>query len=83
MCDNCATISISENLMQFDWTTHVEVDRRFIKNKLENKIIVQPFVRSKDQLAYIITNAVNGRSFKDVLYKLNICDPTIQVEVEC
>ena len=36
MCDNKATISISENPVQYDRTKHVEVDRHFIKEKLEH-----------------------------------------------
>ena len=43
---------------------HVEVDRHFIKEKLEAKIINTPFVRSKEQLAYILTKAVGLDNFK-------------------
>ncbi|XP_076959913.1 secreted RxLR effector protein 161-like [Bidens hawaiensis] len=35
MCDNKATIQISENPVQHDRTKHVEVDRNLIKEKLE------------------------------------------------
>ena len=45
-CDNKAAISISENPVQHDRTKHVEVDRHFIKEKLEGGIIELPFVRS-------------------------------------
>ena len=63
-CDNKATISISENPVQHDRTKHVEVDQHFIKEKLEAKIINIPFVRSKEQLAYILTKAVGLDNFK-------------------
>ena len=39
-----ATISISENPVQHDLTKHVKIDRHFIKEKLEKKIIRIPFV---------------------------------------
>nr|GEW32146.1 hypothetical protein [Tanacetum cinerariifolium] len=56
MCDNKATIQISENPVQHDRTKHVEVDRHFIKERLEAGIIKLPFVKSSDQLADILTN---------------------------
>ncbi|KAI4365615.1 hypothetical protein MLD38_021583 [Melastoma candidum] len=83
MCDNKAAISISENPVQHDRTKHVEVDRHFIKEKLEEGIVEFPFVRSEDQLADILTKAVRERVFQETLIKLGIGDPTIQLEGEC
>ena len=74
-CDNKAAISISENPVQHDRTKHVEVDRHFIKEKIEAKIVELPFVKSKDQLADILTKAVNSKSFREVLGKLSIGNP--------
>ncbi|XP_035838498.1 uncharacterized protein LOC110908724 isoform X1 [Helianthus annuus] len=83
MCDNTAAIQISENPVQHDRTKHVEVDRHFIKEKLEERIIELPYVSSKDQLADILTKAVNGNAFSSCLSKLSIGDPTTQLEGEC
>nr|GEV54460.1 hypothetical protein [Tanacetum cinerariifolium] len=55
MSDNKAAIQIPENPVQHDRTKHVEVDRHFIKEKLEVGIIKLPFVKSEDQLADILT----------------------------
>ena len=74
-CDNKVAISISKNPVQHDRTKHVEIDRHFIKEKLENKIINLPFIRSKDQLADIFTKAVSAEAFNTVLCKLGVCDP--------
>ena len=75
LCDNKAAISISENPVQHDRTKHVEVDRHFIKDTLEAKIVELPYVKSEDQLADILTKAVNSQSFRQVLDKLSIGNP--------
>ena len=73
-CDNKATIDISHNLIQHDRTKHVEVDRHFIKQNLEEKIIQFPFVKSEDQLADILAKAISSRTFNDSLDKLGAID---------
>ena len=82
-CDNKAAISILENPVQHDRTKHVEVDRHFIKEKIEDSNIELPFVRSEDQLANILTKVVTGKTFTLVLSKLSIDDPTAHLEEEC
>lgn len=42
--NNKATISIVHNSIQNDRTKHIEIDRYFIKEKLEEGIICTPFV---------------------------------------
>jgi hypothetical protein len=64
ICDNQASVSISNNPVQHDRTKHVEVDRHFIKEKFENQIISVPLVRSKDQLADILTKVVTAERSK-------------------
>jgi hypothetical protein len=73
-CDNKAAISISHNPVQHDRTKHVEVNRHFIKENLEAKIIRFPFVKSKDQLADILTKAVSSKDFYNSLGKLCMRD---------
>ncbi|CAL2255838.1 unnamed protein product [Prunus armeniaca] len=73
-CDNKATIDIAHNLVQHDRTKHVEVDKNFIKEKLEVKIIKVSFVKSEDQLADVLTKAVTCRVFHSSLSKLGIDD---------
>lgn len=46
-CDNKVTIDISHNPIQHDRTKHVEVDRHFIKEKLDGNIIQFLFMKSK------------------------------------
>jgi len=73
-CDNKSAIEISHNPVQHDRTKHVEVDRHFIKQNLETKIIQFPFVKSEDQLTDILTKVVCSRNFYNSLDKLGIRD---------
>ncbi|RVW70143.1 Copia protein [Vitis vinifera] len=62
-CDNKATCDIAHNPVQHDRTKHVEVDRFFIKEKLDDKIVELPKIRSEDQLTDILTKAVSSQVF--------------------
>ena len=46
-CDNKAAISIAHYSVQHNRTKHVEVDKHFIKEKIEMGQIVTPFVSTK------------------------------------
>ena len=71
-CDNRDTIQIAQNPVQYDRTKYVEIDRHFIKEKLEAKIVKLPFMKSEDQLADVLIKAVFSRVFYNSLDKLGI-----------
>lgn len=73
-CDNKSAIDIAHNPVQHDRTKHVEIDRHFVKEKLEAGIINFPFVKSENQLADVLTKAVASNVFSDALVKLDMCD---------
>ena len=62
-CDNKAMCDIAHNPVQNDRTKHVEVDKFFIKEKLDEKIVELPKIRSEDQLADILTKAISSQVF--------------------
>lgn len=47
-CDNIDAIDILKNLVKYDQTKHVEMDRRFIKEKLDTKLISFPFFPTEE-----------------------------------
>jgi hypothetical protein len=53
-CDNKFVIGIAHNLVQHNRTKHVEVDKHFIKEKIESGLICIPYVPIEEQLADIL-----------------------------
>jgi hypothetical protein len=50
----------------------VEVDRHFIKEKIESGLICIPYVPTREQLADILIKGVQNPSFKGILDKLGM-----------
>lgn len=73
-CDNKSAISIAQNPVQHDRTKHVEIDRHFIKERLENGDICIPFVPSSEQLADVLTKGLFTTMFEGFLSKLGMID---------
>ncbi|RVW20457.1 hypothetical protein CK203_116204 [Vitis vinifera] len=69
-----AACDIAHNPVQHDRTKHVEVDRFFIKEKLDDKIVELPKIRLEDQLVDILTKAISSQVFSKFLDKLGMCD---------
>lgn len=73
-CDNKAAIEIAQNPVQHDRIKHVEVDRHFIKENLDEKIIQFPFIQSESQLTDMLTKAISGKVFHGIIDKLGMID---------
>lgn len=56
--DNKSAISIAHNPVQHDRTKHVEIDRRFTKERLKNGEICMPYVPTEEQLVDVLTNGL-------------------------
>ena len=64
--DNKSAISIAHNPVQHEQTKHVEIDQHFIKEKLDNCLIVIEDIPSRLQLVDIFTKGLPTKQFKDL-----------------
>ena len=81
-CDNKSAIDITHNLVQHDRTNHVEIDRHFfligeidrhfIKEKLDSRLICTPFVSTEGQLVDMLTKGLNSIAFQSIIGKLRM-----------
>lgn len=55
MCDNTSSINLSDNLVLYSRTKHIETRHHFIRDHVEEKDVVFQHVYSKYQLANIFT----------------------------
>ncbi|RDX83609.1 Copia protein, partial [Mucuna pruriens] len=63
LCDNNSTISIAHNLVQQNITKHIEIDRHFIKKKLDNKLIVTTHVPTGLQVVDVFLKGLHATRF--------------------
>jgi hypothetical protein len=57
-CDNKSVINIANNLVQHERTKHVEIDRFFIKERLDDGTLKLRYVTSRDQVAGCLTKGL-------------------------
>ena len=71
-CDDKSVINIAHNPVQHDQTKHTEVNRHFIKEKLDSGLICTPYVPIRGQLVDILTKGLASIVFQAIASKLGI-----------
>ena len=73
-CDNKAAISVAHNPVLKDSTKHVEVDKHFIKEKIDNGLVCMTYIPTKEQVADVFTKGLHKRQFDFLVGKLALED---------
>lgn len=73
-CDNKAAISISHNPVLHDRTKHVEVDKHFIKEKIEDGSVCMTYIPTEQQVADVFTKGLFKKQFDFLNSKLTMED---------
>jgi hypothetical protein len=72
-CDNLSAINISKNSIQHSRTKHIDIRHHFIRDLVEDKVVILEHVTTKEQLANIFTKALDVKQFERLRSKLGIC----------
>ena len=72
--DNKSAINITHNPVQHDRMKHVEIDRHFIKEKIEEGTVCRSYVPTDNQLVDVLAKGLHGRRFDDCIGKLGMDD---------
>nr|GEZ06303.1 retrotransposon protein, putative, unclassified [Tanacetum cinerariifolium] len=70
-CDSQSAISISFNPLQHSRTKHIHTRYHFIKEQVEN-VIIELYVRTEYQLAYMFTKALPEDRFKYLIRRIGM-----------
>ena len=73
-CGNKSTINIANNSIQHDRTKHIEIDRFFIKEKLDNGILKLIYVSIEHQVVDCITKGLGPISLTRLCDKMGLVD---------
>lgn len=73
-CDNTSAINISKNPIQHSRTKHIDIRHHFIRELVEEKIIVLEHISIENQLADILTKPIDTSKFANMRKYIGVCE---------
>ncbi|XXG77055.1 hypothetical protein AAC387_Pa08g1290 [Persea americana] len=72
-CDNTSAINISKNPVQHSITKHIDIRHHFIRELVEEGVIVLEHISTEKQLADILTKPLDVSNFENMRKSLGVC----------
>ena len=72
-CDNTSAINLSKNTTHHARTKHIDIRHHFLRDNISKEVITLDYTNSENQIADILTKALNESIFTKLRRELGIC----------
>ncbi|XP_031091110.1 secreted RxLR effector protein 161-like [Ipomoea triloba] len=72
-CNNSSAISITKNPVLHSRTKYIDIRHHFIRELVEDNVVCLEHVSTGNQIADILTKALDGNKFEELRHKLGLC----------